>query len=205
MDISKVIGLEGGQDSAWFRVLSEEGRGTTKYYPAIVDGEEVPWSYFRRLEDYLAHKVERERETIRLTVEGNAIVAEEAISMALGCKALAISPTTVDVYPEQPLVDTTSAAAALGRIATDKKIAASRRNGARGGRPSTKLVEQLLFNADGTEAVVHFNDGTSQVRRADDEGNIDLSDLWFADVLTGKKVRWGEDGLQQVNGGWARL
>ena len=86
MDISKIIGLEGGRGSTWFRVLVEEGRDKTKYYPAIVDGIELGWSDFRDLQDYLDHKVERERETIRLTVAGNAVVAEEAIRVRLAVR-----------------------------------------------------------------------------------------------------------------------
>lgn len=90
---------------------------------------------FARFEDYLAHKVERERATIRIAVTGNAVMAEEAISHTLGCKALAVGPEVVEVYPEQPLVELTAAAAALGRISTAKKIASSRANGRKGGRP----------------------------------------------------------------------
>lgn len=73
----------------------------TKYYPAVVNGVEKGWSEFASFDEYLAHKVEQERETIRLTVAGNAVVAEEAVAAAFGCKALATSPTTVDVYPDQ--------------------------------------------------------------------------------------------------------
>lgn len=135
MDISKVIGLEGGSDSTWFKVLAEEERGKTKYYPAIVDGVEMPYSAFADIDDYLAAKVERERETIRLTVAGNPVMAEDAISRILGCKAIAASPTTVDVHPGEPLVDTSNAAAALGSMTSDKKAAAARENGKRGGRP----------------------------------------------------------------------
>lgn len=135
MDIAKIIGLEGGQGSTHFKVLAEEGRGTSKYYPAVVDGIERAWSDFDRLTDYLAHKVERERETIRVTVTGNPIVAEEAISLTLNCKALATTPTTVDIYPDQPRVDPASAAGALGRITTRKKATSSRENGKLGGRP----------------------------------------------------------------------
>ena len=136
MNIDKVIGLEGGSDSTWFRVLAEEGRGMSKYYPAVVDGIERGWSEFADLDEYLAHKVMRERETVRLTVAGNPVVAEEAISRVLGCKALSTSPTTVDVYPDQPFVDT---AAELGRkggkSTSEAKSAAARENGKRGGRP----------------------------------------------------------------------
>jgi len=135
MDIERVIGLEGGQDGTWFRVLAEEGRGMTKYSPAIVDGVERAYSEFDSLDDYLAHKVVRERETIRLVIAGNPVVAEDAIMRVLGCKALATSPTTVDVYPGAAIVDSTSAAAALGSRTSPTKAAAARANGRRGGRP----------------------------------------------------------------------
>lgn len=135
MDISKIVGLEGGSDATWFKVLAEQGRGKSKYYPAVVDGIERGWSEFKSLDDYLAAKVERERETIRLTVAGNPVVAEEAIARALGCKATSTSPTTVDVYPDQPFVDLASGAAALGSMSSEKKAAAARENGKRGGRP----------------------------------------------------------------------
>jgi hypothetical protein len=135
MNIDKVIGMEGGSDATWFKVLAESGRGTSKYYPAVVDGVERGWSEFRSLDDYLAAKVERERETIRLTVAGNPVVAEDAISQLLGCKVLAAGPATVDVYPDQPLVDPSSAAAALGASTSERKAAAARNNGRKGGRP----------------------------------------------------------------------
>lgn len=141
MNIDKVIGLEGGNDATWFKVLAEEGRGVSKYYPAVVDGVERGWSEFRSLDDYLAAKVERERTTIRLTVAGNPVVAEDAISQLLGCKALAASPTTVDVYPDQPLIDSASAAAAMGSISSAAKAAAARSNGRKGGRPRNNSSE----------------------------------------------------------------
>ena len=135
MDISKVIGLEGGNDATWFKVLVESGRGKSKYYPAVVDGVEKGWSEFASLDEYLAAKVERERETIRLTVAGNPVVAEEAIARILGRKAMSTSPTTVDVYPDEPLIDPASAAAAMGSKTSQAKAAAARSNGRKGGRP----------------------------------------------------------------------
>lgn len=200
MNTSNVIGLEGGQNSTWFKVLGEEGRDKTKYYPAIVDGKEMQWSDFASLNDYLAHKVERERETIRFTVAGNAVVAEEAIARALGCKTLATSPTTVDAYPDQPLIDTTAAAAALGKMTSDAKAEAARINGKRGGRPRRKVVSALAYSDDGDTATVSFADGTVETRAADN-----LADLWFTDAATGKLVQWGEDGLYETENGWTRL
>lgn len=135
MNIDRVIGLEGGSDATWFKVLTEEGRGSSKYYPAIVDGVERGWSEFASLDDYLAAKVERERETIRLAVAGNPVVAEEAIARMLGCKAFSTTPTTVDVYPNEPFVDPSSAASAMGRATSDRKAEVARRNGRKGGRP----------------------------------------------------------------------
>jgi hypothetical protein len=180
--------------------LGEEGRDTTKYYPAIVDGVERGWSDFISLQDYLAHKVERERETIRFAVTGNAAVAEEAIARVLGCKTLATSPTTVDAYPDQPLVDTTNAAAALGKLTSNRKAAAVRANGKLGGRPRRKVVDALTYSNDGETATMRFADGTTETRTVDN-----LADLWFTDAATGKLVQWGEDGLYETENGWTRL
>lgn len=205
IDTSKVIGLEGGKDGTWFKVLAEEGRGKTKYYPAIVEGIEVGRSSFRSPDDFAAHQTEIERETIRFKVTGNAVAAEMAIQQLLGCRALAISGTTVDVYPDQSMGDAPSAAAFLGSITSNQKVMAARENGKRGGRPATNIVVQLTFNRDGSKAFVYYDDDTIQTLHADETGFIDLSKLWFIDSVTGRKVRWGEEGLQQVNGGWARI
>lgn len=137
MDISKVIGLEGGSNGTWFKILAEEGRGESPYYPAIVNGVEKSYSDFDDIDDYFAAKVKRTRLTIRLTVSGNAVSAEEAVRSGLGCHAISAGPTTVDVYPDTP--DPFAAAAQLGRkggsATSDAKAAASRANGRKGGRP----------------------------------------------------------------------
>lgn len=131
MDISKVIGMEGGSNSTWFKVLSEEGRGKTKYYPAVVNGVVKSYHDFKNLDDYLAAKQERERETIRLTIAGNPVMAEDAISKVLKCKSLSTAPHSVDVYPDEPMNEY----AAAGSVKSDAKSAAARKNGKKGGRP----------------------------------------------------------------------
>lgn len=141
MDINKVIGLEGGSNGTWFKILGEEGRGETAYYPAVVNGIEKSYSDFPSIDDYFAAKVKRTRLTIRLTVAGNAVSAEEAVRSALGCHAMANGPTTVDVYPDtpDPFVESSKPAAALGRkggqSTSPAKSAAAAENGKRGGRP----------------------------------------------------------------------
>lgn len=140
MDISKVIGLEGGSDATWFKVLAEEWRGVSKYYPAIVGGVERGWSTFKSLDEYLAAKVEKDRETIRLTVAGNPVVAEEAIARILNCKTSSVTPTSVDVYPCEPIVDRSSAASAMGSSTSDARAAAARENGRKGGRPRKTTI-----------------------------------------------------------------
>lgn len=131
MDISRVIGMEGGSDSTWFKVLSEESRGRTKYYPAVVDGVVKSYSDFKSIDEYLAAKQERERETIRLTIAGNPIMAEDAISKVLKCKSLSTAPHSVDVYPGEPMNEY----AAAGSVKSEAKSVAARENGKKGGRP----------------------------------------------------------------------
>ena len=135
MDTSKIIGLEGGSDSTWFRVLAESGRGESKYYPAVVDGIVKSYSEFKSIDEYFAAKVEQTRSTIQFTVAGNAVCAEDAISNLLGVKALAVSPNTVNVFPDEPLVDTPTAGAALRRVNSPAQQDAARLNGRKGGRP----------------------------------------------------------------------
>jgi hypothetical protein len=141
IDISKVIGLEGGSGGSFFRILAEQERGESTYYPAIKDGRIAGWAEFGTLNEYMAHKEPRTRMTIRLIVAGNPIAAEDVISAALGCKCFAIGPNTLDVYPDEPAVDPAHAGATLGRIRSERKAEAVRKNGRMGGRPR-KLQEK---------------------------------------------------------------
>lgn len=134
-DISKVIGLEGGHEGAYFCVLAEQERGETTYYPAIKDGRIASWTEFSTLQEYMDHKEPRIRTTIRLIVAGNPIAAEDVVSAALGCKCFAVGPNTLDVYPDEPAVDPSRAGAALGRRTSERKAETSRNNGRLGGRP----------------------------------------------------------------------
>lgn len=97
MDITQVIGLEGGNDGCFFKILEEQGRGETKYYPSIKNGVELTWDH----PEYWQHKVERKRETIRVTVSGNPICAGSVVENLLGCRCMACSPGTLDIYPQE--------------------------------------------------------------------------------------------------------
>jgi len=102
MNISKIIGVEGGHDGCYFKILQEAGRGKTKYYPSIdTNGEELSPTGPKGFDYYCSHKVERERDTIRVTVAGNPCCAEDVIKNILGCKCLACGPTSVDIYPQE--------------------------------------------------------------------------------------------------------
>lgn len=97
MDTSKIIGLEGGKDGCYFKILMEEGRGETEYYPSIKDGVELRWHH----PEYQRYKTIRKRQTIRMTVSGNPIAAEDLISKMLGCRAFAVGPHSLDIYPDE--------------------------------------------------------------------------------------------------------
>lgn len=106
MDITKIIGMEDGHDGCFFKIIAEQGRGKTKYWPSIgPDGEHISILGPKGYDYYLANKVERERETIRVTVSGNAVCAQEAIKNILGCNCLACSSAYVDIYPQEVIIN----------------------------------------------------------------------------------------------------
>jgi len=99
MSVPNLVGLKGGKDATYWEILSEMERGTTKYWPAVVDGEERPYSSFPSIDEWHAARVERERSTIRLLVAGNPVSAEQALKQ-LGYNCLSTAPNTLDVYIE---------------------------------------------------------------------------------------------------------
>jgi len=97
MDITQIIGLEGANDGCFFKILAEQWRGETSFYPSIKNGKELTWDH----PEYWQHKVERKRETVRVTVTGNPICAEDTVKKIFSCNCLACSPGTLDIYPQE--------------------------------------------------------------------------------------------------------
>lgn len=86
------------------KILGVVGTGITEYYPSIdKDGNQMSCADYT-FEELLAAKVCRQRLTVRLRVEGNAVSAEEFIKQLTGYDSMAISDDYVDVYV--PLMDT---------------------------------------------------------------------------------------------------
>lgn len=94
----ELIGLKGGHDATYWEVIDVSAPFSDKYWPAIVDGEEKPWSEFPDFDSYLAAKQERRRVTVRLTILGNPVAAEETIAAKTGKRCLATTPNSLDVY-----------------------------------------------------------------------------------------------------------
>lgn len=94
-DILKLIGAKG----EGFEIVACEGQGATDYFPAVDEnGNEKASFEWASLDDYFAHKVRKTRLTVRYTVLGNPILAEDYIRKTVGCHAMATGPHTLDVY-----------------------------------------------------------------------------------------------------------
>ncbi len=81
-----------------YKIIKVLGTGVTDYYPSIgKDGKPMSVSD-HSLDEIIAAKVHRQRLTVRLLVEGNAVMAEQFIQSLTGYKCMAISKDCVDVY-----------------------------------------------------------------------------------------------------------
>lgn len=93
-----LLGLSGGVNATYWEVVNIGEPYSSKYWPAIVDGQEKMWTDFPDIEDYLAAKQERRRVTVTLTIAGNPIAAEQTIIEVTGKRCLATTPNSLDIY-----------------------------------------------------------------------------------------------------------
>jgi len=129
------IGLEGGHDATYFAVVGErEGEYTD--YPSIKNGTRLHFVH----PEYWEHKTRRTRAARELIITGNAVSCESTLQ-DMGYGAAAVGPTTVYVYAADDPVRARESAATLGRVKSERKAAASRRNGRLGGRPRKKPAQ----------------------------------------------------------------
>jgi len=81
-----------------YRIVSIAGTGVTEYWPSI-DADGRPMSMIdHTIDEMLAAKCRRERLTVRLEIDGNAVMAEDMVRTVTGYDCLAISPGHVDVF-----------------------------------------------------------------------------------------------------------
>ncbi len=141
------VGLEGGSDGTYYKVVEQHG-GIHTDYPAMIDGVEVGHSHFMEncktekeynesIKKYFAAKIKREREAVILTVVGNPISLESDLN-DIGYDCFAVSPHTVDIYGYNPIVNLVKIGAKGGQSKSAAKQASSRKNGKLGGRPKVK-------------------------------------------------------------------
>lgn len=98
MMYQELVGLKGGSDETYWQVIAVSEPYSSKYWPAIVDGEEKSYFDFPDLDSFFAAKVERRRVAVRLTIAGNPIAAEDEISRRTGKRCLATTPNSLDIY-----------------------------------------------------------------------------------------------------------
>lgn len=95
-----LLNLIGAKGDGW-QIIACEGQGVTPYYPAVDEnGNELDLydDLNGDFDEYLRRKTKRMRLTVRYTVYGNPIFAEEYVRETTGCLCLSTSPTTIDVY-----------------------------------------------------------------------------------------------------------
>jgi len=81
-----------------YKIVQVVGTGVTDHYPSLdKDGKRMSCMDYS-WEELLAAKVHKQRLTVRVLVEGNAISAERFITSFTGYDCRAISPEYVDIY-----------------------------------------------------------------------------------------------------------
>lgn len=91
-DASSLL-IEGGSNSTWFKVVHASDQIVPfQDYPSIKDGKLLSWID----KDFWKYKVTRTRQSVKLTVAGNAVCAEGALK-ELGYDAHAVQSDTVYV------------------------------------------------------------------------------------------------------------
>jgi len=97
-----LVGLKGGgQNETYWEVVAVAQPFSSKYYPAVVDGQVKSYFDFGSLDEYVAAKAERRRVTVRLTIAGNPVAAEEEIRARTGKQCLSTTPNSLDIYVEE--------------------------------------------------------------------------------------------------------
>ena len=86
----------GGHNETFWKVVACDTVDNIKSYPAIVNGEEKPFFYFKDTTEYFKHKVEKIYKGYQLTVMGNAVSAENWLREQ-GYRALAVSPNVIEI------------------------------------------------------------------------------------------------------------
>lgn len=96
--MKKLIGLEGGHDNTWFKVLDVKDTAV-KIYPSIKNGK-VQSVLDVDMDDFLRHKKEFVVSGHFATVAGNAVCAAEGIKDTFGAEytAIAVNPHCVEIY-----------------------------------------------------------------------------------------------------------
>ncbi|MDD3921445.1 MAG: hypothetical protein PHO41_09770 [Eubacteriales bacterium] len=98
--MKNIMGLEGGSNATWFKVLAIQDT-TVKVYPSIKDGKVLSVLEVGFSDDFWKYKKEVAVKGHYAIVQGNAVCAAEGILDVLGWddyKAVAVAPTFVEIY-----------------------------------------------------------------------------------------------------------
>lgn len=97
--MKNIIGLEGGTNGTWFKVLAIQDT-TVKVYPSIKNGKALSVLDVGFSDDFWKYKKEIAVPGYYAIVAGNAVCAADGILDALGddYRAVAVAPTFVEIY-----------------------------------------------------------------------------------------------------------